>query len=1408
MIPEIRAVNRDGVPGEILPDWKTLNYLDPDNETGQVTVEYPTTGRRYDLITPRREFALFVDGVELPNGRFQLQETDGNWIADGTPVVRWTGPTLMDRFDEGLVVPRHDPHAEEDVLTRAERRYKAKVDNYEARMRRYNRRLKEWRRHGEHGDKPKEPKRGYKVDNKLEKGLDGAPPPNAPVFKNDTPGQVIRYLFFLAKDRGALDEISVGFTPDRDSAGKKWDTRITQRWDVGTSIYEVMRWMVENRKAEFRMRGRRLNAYNPGTGVDRNNPHVLLARGKNLMDGPVQASGKDMATSVLCLSDAGVHGWVRDRDLVRDSGRIEAKIQAQGIRKWDELESQGEAYLRFNGHPRYSYTYGIVPGHGADPYVNYQTGDWIYVLDGEATTRRRVRQIGLSWDENRDAKIAVTVNDLLTERELSHVQVVNAIRGRSVNTPHGGGNSNGRSPREEADGVAPKKPNAPAVAQRAGIIRISDDGLDADGEDVTWDQSHIEVHIVEDPATEITSKALGDTKAPGDTLVRTVDTVDLDVSTLYDVIPTMGVSTLPDLPYDQQMWVRFVAVDSGGDRSEASDPVPVTPLKVTEADLDVVLPPGEQGDPGPSAYEIAVANGFVGTEEEWVASLKGDPGDPGDPGEPGPPGDPAPPPPSPTDSPIPIPSPGPASVVVNYGAIEGQVADLYVWTPPDLAAGETDYATPAAAPTAADRLINEFPPGGFVYVGQTGSPLPVDRPVWVALWGRNETGAAPAPSAWVQTSVGQIRPENLELLVGSLIASRLQAETLTGVTITGSVLDITGALQARPGFVSILGASVFEANSGTFHDALTIQGLLNRLQGTMELTAVVQPPTSQVTVQPAGWDTVTLASTLTSWDAGLTDTPDGLSWVVVHSPGAINEDAEFRTRLKSTGANAAHNGANLDANNNLTPDGGICRIGNEFFVLGSNFAAGGNYEVWVYDATTFAKTRVVPMSGFAPANIPAIGAVGGTLFLVWVTGAGTMKLRKINPATGAQIGVDIVLSAGPLPAVAVYGVAPSNAAETEFVVKVGAYNPITSKLDGSRVNGPKGDFTAPTLGGFFWDGTRLWSQNGDKTITKFAKWQGGTIRSAYTQVDDDASPPNGTAETTLGSIMSTDAASRFQKIAFTTPAPDDDGTVDGANTVAVYASETVNAVTAPLKKVAQFAEGVRTMIFDDLVTTTDPPPANGFATRSSANPGRLKSGAGGATPIIDLLGTGSGRVGPLSWDNSGKGIKFPVPVSTMLDFAGTADKIPTDFLPCDGRSVLRADFPTLFEFIGTTYGAADATHFNIPDKRGRHSIGLNADAVLYGKVLGTTETGSADTGGAVAADLVVREERLDHIHKHVIDPTVLTQATNTTSTGTANRLTGPSSHDHGGNTGTKGVSDRSRANHAFLTVNVIIKAVR
>lgn len=50
-------------------------------------------------------------------------------------------------------------------------------------------------------------------------------------------------------------------------------------------------------------------------------------------------------------------------------------------------------------------------------------------------------------------------------------------------------------------------------------------------------------------------------------------------------------------------------------------------------------PKGDTGAAGASAYEIAKSNGYTGTEEQWLASLKGDKGDTGETGPKGDKGD-------------------------------------------------------------------------------------------------------------------------------------------------------------------------------------------------------------------------------------------------------------------------------------------------------------------------------------------------------------------------------------------------------------------------------------------------------------------------------------------------------------------------------------------------------------------------------------------------------------------------------------------------------------------------------------------------------------------------------------------------------------------------------------------------
>lgn len=58
------------------------------------------------------------------------------------------------------------------------------------------------------------------------------------------------------------------------------------------------------------------------------------------------------------------------------------------------------------------------------------------------------------------------------------------------------------------------------------------------------------------------------------------------------------------------------------------------------------------------------------------------------------------------------------------------------------------------------------------------------------------------------------------------------------------------------------------------------------------------------------------------------------------------------------------------------------------------------------------------------------------------------------------------------------------------------------------------------------------------------------------------------------------------------------------------------------------------------------------------------------------------------------------------------------WLPCDGSSLLRSDYPDLFTVIGVSYGAADGAHFNVPDLRGRTPIMAGTGSGLTPRSIG------------------------------------------------------------------------------------------
>ena len=68
---------------------------------------------------------------------------------------------------------------------------------------------------------------------------------------------------------------------------------------------------------------------------------------------------------------------------------------------------------------------------------------------------------------------------------------------------------------------------------------------------------------------------------------------------------------------------------------------------------------------------------------------------------------------------------------------------------------------------------------------------------------------------------------------------------------------------------------------------------------------------------------------------------------------------------------------------------------------------------------------------------------------------------------------------------------------------------------------------------------------------------------------------------------------------------------------------------------------------------------------------------------------------------------------------------PAGYAFCDGALMAIADFQTLFQLIGTTYGGDGQTTFAVPDLRGRVPVHQGTGAGLTARVLG--QTGGTET---------------------------------------------------------------------------------
>jgi hypothetical protein len=585
-------------------------------------------------------------------------------------------------------------------------------------------------------------------------------------------------------------------------------------------------------------------------------------------------------------------------------------------------------------------------------------------------------------------------------------------------------------------------------------------------------------------------------------------------------------------------------------------------------------------------------------------------------------------------SPNPTTEEGPASVLIRYPALADPrwVVDLH------YTRNDSDTVGPATLHT------ENIKPLTFVYRDTAGTILNPDDEHFFALVVRKPGGGSAAASAWVEGRVGQIKPENLLLLVGDLIATRLSGEVIEGVTMKGTRYEIgnegayiddeDGLVFPQPdgteirlpvdGSLATISTALNIAKELILTAGGNVQGVLKML-GTFLLTNGVPDPTGYPEIVPT-WP---IEKTITVADAplfrGLCDSPDGLSWVTARRYGTANGNfyAPVLQRFsKATGALEDYASLNPPVDQVF----GVTRVNNLYYALVRDIDD-GNLWVHVYDVNlTHQSSSDFPLldsSGFPVDEADKDSMIGtnhfdGTLMVLIPHLAGANTIYNKSTA-GAHVDVDSLTVTSEQHAAYVaagnfdYGVF-RQIAGYRTALGYRAY----SSAGGAEI--PADSFSPPagiSVRGGWWDGTRFWSLDSLGNIYKHGTSKvDRLVKGAHAWVDDNAT---GGKHTTLAGPISPNVTipkRAYIKMVSPPPPEADKSTQDAANGVQPYLSLSTDT---PTSQGTPMLAGLWSRTLDAITTGNALPVDNDFP----AITGELETEAGG----VWVDGAGNGSVG-------------------------------------------------------------------------------------------------------------------------------------------------------------------------------------
>lgn len=247
------------------------------------------------------------------------------------------------------------------------------------------------------------------------------------IWANATPGLITENALLEARDRGwgcdasGTPQVTMTWSAAADSNSYAWPARVDDPtitgvsigFQPGTSLWDMMTFLIDNGWAEFATQGRSFDLFVPNSGYDWGDPSGFVRRlGSAAQQVQITKDLTDYRTTDIVRGEANIEERV---SVTRSAwGVLEQYVTASGVTSRTAAISYGKNDLAKYSTPAVGYT---VTEAGAEaewlPILDYQRGDWIQAQVKGVWTRLRVTQ----WTLAKDTQGVVTVTTLMEKKK-------------------------------------------------------------------------------------------------------------------------------------------------------------------------------------------------------------------------------------------------------------------------------------------------------------------------------------------------------------------------------------------------------------------------------------------------------------------------------------------------------------------------------------------------------------------------------------------------------------------------------------------------------------------------------------------------------------------------------------------------------------------------------------------------------------------------------------------------------------------------------------------------------------------------------------------------------------------------------------------------------------------------------